>query len=145
MTKTYSILVILLFSLLGVSAQTYNQMDASGNITQRNENNGNFNPHSNDTTGRNKEVPKGIHVWTVDRKFGDMKKGDILEVRVAISTVSEENAAANLAAEAGEGVTFEEFVAELGAYIEYYNEGRIKQSLGWKSPMQYRRSLGLAA
>lgn len=44
-----------------------------------------------------------------------------------------------------EGVTFEEFVAELGAYIEYYNEGRIKQSLGWKSPMQYRRSLGLAA
>jgi len=44
-----------------------------------------------------------------------------------------------------EGVTFEGFVAELGAYIEYYNEGRIKQSLGWKSPMQYRRSLGLAA
>lgn len=44
-----------------------------------------------------------------------------------------------------DGVTFEEFVAELGAYIEYYNEGRIKQSLGWKSPMQYRRSLGLAA
>lgn len=44
-----------------------------------------------------------------------------------------------------EGVTFEEFVAELGAYIEYYNEGRIKQSLGWKSPMQYRRDLGLAA
>ena len=44
-----------------------------------------------------------------------------------------------------EGVTFEEFVAELGAYIEYYNEGRIKQSLGWKSPMQYRRELGLAA
>lgn len=44
-----------------------------------------------------------------------------------------------------EGVTFEEFVAELGAYIEYYNEGRIKQSLGWKSPMQYRREMGLAA
>ena len=44
-----------------------------------------------------------------------------------------------------EGVTFEEFVAELGAYIDYYNEGRIKKSLGWKSPMQYRRELGLAA
>lgn len=44
-----------------------------------------------------------------------------------------------------EGATFEEFVSELGAYIEYYNEGRIKQSLGWKSPMQYRRDLGLAA
>lgn len=44
-----------------------------------------------------------------------------------------------------EGVTFEGFAAELGAYIEHYNEGRIKQSLGWKSPMQYRKSLGLAA
>lgn len=44
-----------------------------------------------------------------------------------------------------EGVTFEGFVTELGEYIEYYNERRIKQSLGWKSPMQYRRELGLAA
>lgn len=44
-----------------------------------------------------------------------------------------------------EGITYEEFVAELDAYIEYYNEGRIKQSLGWKSPMQYRKSLGLVA
>ena len=44
-----------------------------------------------------------------------------------------------------EGVAFEEFVARLGAYIEHYNESRIKESLGWMSPMQYRRSLGLAA
>ena len=44
-----------------------------------------------------------------------------------------------------EAVTFEEFTSELAAYIEYYNEGRIKQSLGWRSPMQYRRDLGLAA
>lgn len=33
----------------------------------------------------------------------------------------------------------------LDAYLRFYNEGRIKESLGWKSPMQYRRSLGLAA
>ena len=44
-----------------------------------------------------------------------------------------------------EGVTFEEFVTALRAYIECYNEGPVKQSLGWKSPMQYRKSLGLAA
>ena len=41
-----------------------------GNITQRRENQ-NFNKHNNDTT-RNKEVPKGLYVWTIDRKFGDM-------------------------------------------------------------------------
>ncbi len=39
----------------------------------------------------------------------------------------------------------EEFAAMLDAYLRFYNEGRIKESLGWKSPMQYRRSLGLAA
>lgn len=43
------------------------------------------------------------------------------------------------------GVTMEEFAAMLDAYLRFYNEGRIKESLGWKSPMQYRRSLGLAA
>ena len=67
------------FLLVSVSstAQTYNQMDASGNITQRNEQSGNFNPHKRDTTSSNKEVPKGIHVWTVDRKFGDMTPAQV--------------------------------------------------------------------
>ncbi|WP_442876941.1 IS3 family transposase, partial [Collinsella sp.] len=27
----------------------------------------------------------------------------------------------------------------------YYNEERPKEALGWMSPMEYRRSLGLAA
>ena len=43
------------------------------------------------------------------------------------------------------GVTFEEFSRLLDNYIEFYNEGRIKKSLGWMSPNEYRRSLGLAA
>ena len=65
-----------MFLLLGmalasnVRAQdTFNQIDESGNITQRNEN-GNFNKHNNDTT-RNKEIPKGFYTWTIDRKFGE--------------------------------------------------------------------------
>ena len=32
----------------------------------------------------------------------------------------------------------------LAAHLRYYNEGRLKGSLGWMSPMQFRRSLGLA-
>lgn len=44
-----------------------------------------------------------------------------------------------------EGVTYEEFELAVAAYIEDYNETRIKKSLGWMSPNEYRRSLGLAA
>ena len=43
------------------------------------------------------------------------------------------------------GVTAGEFMARLDAYMEYYCEGRIKRSLGWLSPNEYRRSLGYAA
>jgi transposase InsO family protein len=41
------------------------------------------------------------------------------------------------------GVSMEEFICRLDAYLRYYNESRIKQSLGWLSPNQYRRSLGV--
>ena len=34
------------------------------------------------------------------------------------------------------------FMVELDGYMEYYCEGRIKESLGWMSPNEYRRSLG---
>lgn len=44
-----------------------------------------------------------------------------------------------------EGVTFEEFSRLLEDYIEFYNEKRIKKSLGWMSPNEYRRSLGLVS
>ena len=63
--------LLALLSLSGAKAQdVYNQIDDMGNITQRRDNQ-NFNKHNNDTT-RNKEIPKGLYVWTIDRKFGDM-------------------------------------------------------------------------
>ena len=72
MMKTVRILFLLLAWLpLVVPAQTYNQIDESGNIMQRDENQ-NFNPHNNDTTRKSKIIPKGLKVWTVDRKFGDI-------------------------------------------------------------------------
>ena len=43
------------------------------------------------------------------------------------------------------GVSIEEFVERLEAHLCHYNEDRLKESLGWMSPNQYRRSLGLAA
>lgn len=41
--------------------------------------------------------------------------------------------------------TVEQFVQDLDAYIRWYNETRIKISLGARSPIEYRRALGLAA
>jgi putative transposase len=40
--------------------------------------------------------------------------------------------------------TIDEFVAALDSYIRWYNEKRIKLSLGFRSPLEHRRSLGLA-
>ena len=42
-------------------------------------------------------------------------------------------------------VTMGEFVSMLSAYPMFYNGRRIKESLGWLSPSDYRRSLGPAA
>ena len=39
--------------------------------------------------------------------------------------------------------TIDEFVAALDSYIRWYNEKRIKLSLGFRSPVEHRRSLGL--
>jgi putative transposase len=41
--------------------------------------------------------------------------------------------------------TIEEFVAALDTYIRWYNEARVKISLGSCSPVEYRRKLGIAA
>jgi transposase InsO family protein/transposase-like protein len=43
------------------------------------------------------------------------------------------------------GVSLEEFTTRLNTYIHHYNENRIKQTLGWQSPLEYRQQLGLAA
>jgi hypothetical protein len=66
-------LFLMLLAMLAVrplmAQDTYNQIDEMGNVTQRNQN---FNKHNNDTTSKNKEVPKGLKTWTVDRKFGNI-------------------------------------------------------------------------
>jgi putative transposase len=41
--------------------------------------------------------------------------------------------------------SIEEFVAALDAYIRWYNDARIKISLGSRSPVEHRRELGIAA
>lgn len=38
-----------------------------------------------------------------------------------------------------------EFVAAVDAYIRWYMDARIKNSLGFRSPTEHRRSLGIAA
>ena len=43
------------------------------------------------------------------------------------------------------GVSIDAFIGELDAYVRWYNEKRIKLSLGGMSPLEYRRSLGLIA
>jgi len=42
-------------------------------------------------------------------------------------------------------VSIKEFIHVLDGYLMWYNEKRIKQSLGYKSPKGYRQSLGLVA
>lgn len=43
------------------------------------------------------------------------------------------------------GVSLETFQLELDCYINWYNQKRIKLSLGGLSPIKYRRHLGFAA
>ena len=37
--------------------------------------------------------------------------------------------------------SYEALKSAIEQYIKYYNEQRIKEKLGWKSPVQYRLSL----
>jgi len=43
------------------------------------------------------------------------------------------------------GVSIKGFMEELDRYLRWFYEGRIKMSLGGRSPIEYRRSLGLVA
>ncbi len=43
------------------------------------------------------------------------------------------------------GTTVEQFIEAIDSYIRWYNEKRIKISLGSLSPIEYRERLGLAA
>ena len=41
--------------------------------------------------------------------------------------------------------TRDEVLVLIDEYIHWYNHERIKQSLGWMSPVEYRQSQGMAA
>ena len=41
--------------------------------------------------------------------------------------------------------SFEELKSAIERYIRYYNERRIKEKLGWKSPVDYRLQNSVAA
>lgn len=68
--KRVLLIVVLLLSVSNIFAQfndngSYNQMDETGNITKRGGKN------KIDSLGSDKEIPKGIKVWTIDKRFGD--------------------------------------------------------------------------
>lgn len=68
---------VLVLSPLSISAQTdfgYNQIDEDGNITQLD---GVARKLPADSLGSDQEIPTGLHVWTVDGKFGDIHKAEI--------------------------------------------------------------------
>lgn len=71
MKKQLYTLITLACMATAMHAQVYNQIDENGRITQRDESNGNFNPNRRDSV-KNKEIPRSVHVWTVDRRFGDV-------------------------------------------------------------------------
>ena len=50
---------------------SFNQMDEDGNVTRRST------KHNADSLGTDKEIPKGIKVWTVDERFGDVRKAEL--------------------------------------------------------------------
>lgn len=84
MKQPLRLLLPLLLTLpLSVVGQTLKQISDNGQIssdgqnTQRSERRQTFNPNSTDTTTTLKEIPRGLRVWTVDRRFGDIRPAEI--------------------------------------------------------------------
>ena len=75
MLRPLIFLLLIILSSWCAHAQVFDEAgnDVSGMTGDSNRNNGRFNPHSKDSTSHKKNVPKGIYVWTVDRKFGDIR------------------------------------------------------------------------
>ena len=67
--KLYALLLSL--TVTTAEAQIFDQTNSEGPTQIDNNQNRNFNKHNNDTTS-NKEIPTGLYVWTIDRKFGDV-------------------------------------------------------------------------
>lgn len=68
MKKYFLTAIFSVFTIVSIDAQTYNQIDENGDITTRNEKG---NKNNTDSLGSDKEIPKGLKVWTIDSRFGD--------------------------------------------------------------------------
>ncbi len=78
MKKTLAALCLIIFFSIGVNAQErFNQINENGEISTR----GTSGRNKRDSLGSDKKIPVGIHAWTVDSKFGDIRPA-------AVDTVS---------------------------------------------------------
>ena len=70
--KQFLSIMAMLCLAVSAKAQVYS-VDDDGQMSpvDTQGNNRNFNKHNNDTTA-NKEIPKGLRVWRIDRQFGDI-------------------------------------------------------------------------
>ena len=68
LTATASNAVAQIDNRNGNQFDQFNQMSPDGNISQRSSRN------MADSLGTDKEIPKGIKVWTVDQRFGDRRQ-----------------------------------------------------------------------
>lgn len=71
LTATASNAVAQIDNRNGNQFDQFNQMSPDGNISQRSSHN------MADSLGTDKEIPKGIKVWTVDQRFGDRRQAEL--------------------------------------------------------------------
>ena len=71
LTATASNAVAQIDNRNGNQFDQFNQMPPDGNISQRSSRN------MADSLGTDKEIPKGIKVWTVDQRFGDRRQAEL--------------------------------------------------------------------
>lgn len=71
LTATASNAVAQIDNQNGNQFDQFNQMSPDGNISQRSSRN------MADSLGTDKEIPKGIKVWTVDQRFGDRRQAEL--------------------------------------------------------------------
>ena len=72
MKKRSALYLLFLACMTTMQAQVFQELDENGNIRQTYDSNGNFNPNRRDSLASDKEVPKGVWAWTVDRLLGDI-------------------------------------------------------------------------
>ena len=71
LTATASNAVAQIDNRNGNQFDQFNQMSPDGNLSQRSSRN------MADSLGTDKEIPKGIKVWTVDQRFGDRRQAEL--------------------------------------------------------------------